>query len=236
MGRAVLPPLCVFALGVVLLVGCQEVVHTVALTVTVVEAPSFEDIVEGPPLAGVELCEADTANCETTDSVGFASIRLPANRAVSYTLSKDGYVPYLIGDVTDETFTGATSGPWPMARDESAEDFSGLNMIPYPWQGGRVVLRTFPAAEGVTFDLVGQRATAYYATEDGVPTLGLTATTSDGQGGFFQVTAGEYQFEFGGAATGCVPGLARPGDSATRIDVSVRVGYFNFGSMNCDEP
>ena len=62
------------------------------LSVTVTDAPSFEDF-SGPPLEGVELCETDTTNCAMTDADGLASLMLPTDQEVSYTLSKEGYVP-----------------------------------------------------------------------------------------------------------------------------------------------
>jgi len=224
---------CLFALGAVALVGCQEVVHTVELTVTATEAPSLEDLWEGPQLAGVELCQTDTTNCAVTDSVGFAQITLPANQEISYTLKKEGYVSYLVGDVSDETVEGTT---WPMASVELATLAADLLEIAYPWTGGAVALSlpTSSPRAGVTYDIMNGTATAYYFDEAGTPTLDLTATTSNGHGGFVEVSPGEPQFEFGGTATNCVPSVAWPGDAPNRIRVPVRVGYQSYGSMNCD--
>ena len=46
---------------------------TTLLSVTITEAPSLDDqLFEGPPLEGAELCEADTTNCATSDAEGQA--------------------------------------------------------------------------------------------------------------------------------------------------------------------
>jgi hypothetical protein len=150
-------------------------------------------------------------------------------------VAKDGYIPYLVGDVTDETFRAST---WPMLSDELLGDWSATNLIPYPWENGAIALTAFPRMAGATFDLVGATATAYYDDEAGTPTLGLTATASSGDGGFIEVPVppGEYQVEFGGTATNCVPSIAWPGDAANRIKVPVRAGYFSYGFMTCDAP
>ena len=231
MGRSVLHPLCVCALGAVALVGCHEVVHTVDLTVSVTEVLSPDDVRGGPPLGGVELCETDTANCATTDAIGFAQITLPADQEISYTLSKDGYGPFLLADVTDEAFDGTTPS---MRSDALLSDFSEILMIQYPWAGGSLFLRERDLMAGVTFDLTGETAQAYYLDEEGMPALDLTATTTNGRGGFVELSPGEHQVEFGGTATNCIPHLGWPGNAANRVTVPVRAGHITIVSMQCD--
>ena len=235
MERSVFHCACVFALGAGPLVGCTDVVQTVTLTVTTTEAPSFDaELGRGPLLEGVELCETDTTNCATTDATGAAQIDLPANQAVSYTVSKDGYGPYLAVDVTDETFRAST---WPMLSDALLTDNAAALGIEYPWTGGAIALAVFPPTAGVTFDLVVPDETAkrYYVDEAGAPTgLDLTETTLWGRGAFVELSPGEHEVEFGGNPTNCIPGLAWPGDAANRITVPVRVGYISNGSMHCD--
>ena len=222
MGRSVLHWVSVCALGALPLVGCTDVFETVTLSVTVTEAPSFDgNIFGGPPLEGVELCETDTTNCATTDPNGVAQIELPANQEISFTLEKEGYVPLLVGDVTDGTLPSQT---WAMASDELAADFSEINMIPYPWKGGIVGLAVLPRMAGVTFDLVDETARGFYADEEGSWSLDATATTSTGLGGFVEVPPGEYQVEFGGTATFCAPVVAWPGDAATESRSPSKLG------------
>jgi hypothetical protein len=89
----------------------------------------------------------------------------------------------------------------------------------------------------VTYDLVDATPDGYYQDEAGIPTPDLTATTSDGRGGFVEVSAGEHEVEFGGTATTCTLGFGWPADAANRIRVPIRVGYITAGIMNnCDAP
>ena len=232
LGRSVLYWVWVFALVAVSLVGCQEVVVTVPLVVTTLEPQDFNG--GGPPIEGVKVCETDTDNCAVTDGNGEATIHMPANEEVSYTLEKEGYWPYLVRDVTDETFRDSN---WPMYSDELMADFAEALMIRPPLTG-LLSLQALSAGSrgangtaGITFDLMNETAVGFYNEEDWTPTLDLTATTSAGLGGFVEVPPGEYQVEFGGT---CIPDLAWPGDAANRIEVPVRAGYFNYSTMTCD--
>lgn len=202
------------------------------LTVTVVEVRSFTG--PRPAFEGAELCETDTTNCDTTEATGMAMIEVSPDEEISYTVSADGFLPYLLSDVTDETFRGTF---WPMFSDELTEDFSDALMTPYPWTDGAVFLQVHPNMEGVTFELLNQAAKQYYSEEaEGDWSLDLTSTTSVGTGGFVEVPPGVYQVEFGGTATNCTPEIAWPGDAPNRIRVQVRVGHAGYGSMRCDEP
>lgn len=64
----------------------------------------------------------------------------------------------------------------------------------------------------------------------------MTATTSVGRGGFYDVTTGMREVQYGGAITTCTPGIAWPGTGANQIRVPVRDGHISYGSMSCDQP
>jgi hypothetical protein len=187
------------------------------------------------PAEGVEVCETDTINCVETDADGEARLTLPRDEVVSYTLSKDGYTPWLVADVTEPGFAAVNSTGWIMFSEAQMAELAADLMMPYPWTGGWIALRAFPRMAGVTFDLVGETATGYYNDEAGTVRLDLTATTSGGDGGFLEVTPGEHQLEFGGTATGCVASFAWPGDAPNQIKVPVKVGYITWGTMRCDD-
>ena len=209
---------------------------TVTLNVTTTEAQSLSPI--GPALEGVRLCEADTTNCATTDSDGMASIELPADEEVSYTLEKDGYAPYLVADVTDDALF--QNGPWAMYSDALIEELLGELGVASP-MGGQLILRAVSGSviegiAGITFELVDETATPFYNQQDWTPSFDLTATTSIGQGGFVELATGEYQVEYGGTAANCSVQIGWPGDAAGRVEVPVRVGHISFGTMVCDEP
>ena len=200
------------------------------LFATATDAQNFGEL-GGPPLEGVEVCESDTDNCATTNENGKATIELPGNREVSYTLSKDGYRSRLHADVTDKALYDV---PAPMYSDAVLAEFVEINMIPSPWTGGALILLTLPRRAGVTFDLVDATAQAYFLDAAGTPTLELTATSTNGRGGFVEVPAGEYQVEFGGTVTDCVADLGWPGDAANRIKLPVKTGYITIATMGCD--
>jgi hypothetical protein len=191
----------------------------------------------GPPLAGVEVCETDTSNCTTSDDGGIASLQLRANREISYTMTKDGHMPWMAGDVTDEAFQDEGWPGFPMYPDEYIREFAEANMMAYPLTGGLTSHHMNPAATaGVTYELIDEAGRTYYLDDDPARTMrfDLTATTPDGFGGFWEVPAGAHQVEFGGTATNCTGALAWPGDAPNRVKVPVRVGHITLASMNCD--
>jgi hypothetical protein len=206
----------------------------VLLTATVTEAPSIDDkLFDGPPLEGVELCEADTTNCATTNVLGLAEIMVPANEEVAYTVSKEGFVPYFIGDVSEPPSIGST---WPMIRDALMAVEAARVEITWPSDDGLVAVAAFPLQAGVVWDVDDETTTVYYMDEDSIARTDLTETTSTGRGGFYNATAGTRVVDFGGAATNCTPGIAWPGTEANQIRVPVRAGHIGYGSMTCDEP
>jgi hypothetical protein len=208
---------------------------TVELSLTTYEGDGWG---LGPPFEGVEVCQTDTPNCTTSDANGQARLLLPANQEISYTMKKDGYMSWIAGDVTDETFGDEGRPGYPMFPDQQVEDFAAANGIPYPLTGGVTSHHMNPVSTaGVTYDLVDETARGYYVDDDPARNLrfDLTATTSDGFGGFWEVTPGEdHQVEFGGAATNCTVALAWPGDGPNRVKVPVKVGFWTLASMNCD--
>ncbi len=214
--------------------GAAGMGGTVALTATVTEAPSIDcELFDGPALEGVELCEADTTNCALTNAAGFAQIMVPANQEVTYTLSKDGFAPYAIGDVSEPPSIGST---WPMLSDALMEAEGERVGFAWPSDDGLLPLAAFPLQAGVTWEIDDGTATVYYMDEACLAQTDLTATTSGGRGGFYDVSVGVREIEFGGAAANCTPGIAWPGSAANQIRVPVRAGHFGYGSMNCDAP
>ena len=205
---------------------------TVELFLITYEGDGWE---AGPPLEGVEVCQTDTTNCTTSDVNGQVLLSLPANQEISYTLTKDGHMGWMAGDVTDERF-GAEGGPrLPMFTNEQIEAFAEANAIPYPLTGGVTSHHMNPVRiAGVTYDLVDTTGLEYYVDDDVTHRFDLTATTSEGFGGSWEVPPGDHQVEFGGAATNCSVAIAWPGNAPNRVKVPVKVGFFTLASMNCD--
>ena len=261
MERSVLRWVCIFALVALPVAGCSDETTaaggtggsgtggdggtggmggdggtggTVELSLTTYEGDGWTI---GPPFGGVEVCQTDTGNCVTSDVNGEARLLLPANQEISYTVKKDGYMSWMAGDVTDETFGDEGRPGYPMFPNQQIEDFAAANGIPYPLTGGATSHHMNPVSTaGVTYDLVDETARGYYTDNDEArtPRFDLTATTSHGFGGFLEVTPGDHQVEFGGAATNCTVALAWPGDAPNRVKVPVKVGFFTLASMNCD--
>ena len=200
----------------------------------------------GPhPLEGVQMCEADTDNCATSNAIGYAEIELPVNQEVTITLEKDGYASFVVGDVSDDTYERLTSRR--LYTNQQMEAIATELGVAYPWTGGIVGLVRFPDEHAdVSFIPVGSTMTEvgesfYYDAATEQYSLELTATTSIaqswllalGQGGYTDVTPGEQQFEFSEAAGTCRPSWAWPGDAPNTIRVPVREGFRTYGSMVC---
>ena len=213
--------------------GSGGMAGTVELSLTTYEADGWG---LGPRFEGVEVCQTDTTNCTTSDVNGVARLLLPANQEISYTVTKDGYMGWMAGDVTDETFGDEGRPGYPMYPDQQIADFAQANMIPYPLTGGVTSHHMNPTrTAGVTYDLVDATGLEYYLDDDAERTLrfDLTATTTDGFGGSWEVPPGNHQVEFGGVATNCTVALAWPGDAPNRVKVPIKVGFFTLASMNC---
>jgi len=245
---------CVFTLGAVPLAGCTEVVEFRTYRWSVTE--SLPDL-NASPSEGVEICEAGTDNCDTTDFLGEAELHVPPNQEVSFTLEKEGYGPILVPDVSDETYGPGGNGlpnvaPFRIFPTEQLEVVAQQVGTTYPWEGGVVGLTLVQGPEGragVTFtpvgstlDMVGEPFYFDAATEQ--YSLDLEATTARGQGnllplilgGFTEVTPGEQEFEFGGTAGDCdrISWAWPVKNEPNRIRVPVRAGYLTYGSIVCD--
>lgn len=229
---------CVFVatLGMVALVGCQEVTspNTAPLTLFLFEFVSPGQ--RGPPLEGVQVCETDTDNCEVSSSIGLATIELPVDRESSYTLEKVGYAPYLVPIVVSED--GAEYDFQMVTEQFIAEQYDRL-MSPYlSDRAGNVgFLLNVPLA-GATFDLIDGMGKAYYEDEEGRWSADLISTTSTGEGGFVEVGPGEYEAAYGGAAKGCAANLKLgwPGNSDNSIRFPVRAGHRTLAEFTCPPP
>ena len=215
--------------------GAGGVDGTITLTATVTEAPSLDaDMFTGPPLEGVELCETDTTNCATTGADGTASIMIAASQEFSFTLSKEGYAPYLAGDVSDVPVLSV--GNYPMISDALMEAES--ERLTFEWPSnttGLVGLAVFPLRAGVMWEIDDEGAIGYYHDADGVAQTDLTATTDSGRGGFYEASEGVREVDFGGAIPTCTVRTAWPTETVNRIRVPVQAGHISFGSMDCDE-
>jgi hypothetical protein len=239
----------IFGVWVLPLVGCVEVEPPSSVTglMRVVEyqgedndVPPIETNNPGlPALEGVEVCENNTTNCDRTNADGQATLQLPINEEVSYTLTKDAYTPTLQAEVTDpgDVGTGTTQTISPkvtMWSEELRSNWFESLLSPYPQRGtGTIYVFMNPAIEGATFELIGATGEAFYEAALDDPRLDLEATTSMGTGGFVEVGPGEFQIELGGTATRCLPIRAWPGDARNRIRVPVEAGHFTVASVAC---
>jgi len=215
--------------------GCAEVAGPPEGFVPVaIRVEDWPGIPRGLP--DVELCQTDTANCVTTDANGKAKLWLPVGET-SYTARKEGYGPYLKAlvvpvDGLDHEFS--------MGSDSALESLYGEVMSPYPHPDtGRITCSVGFA--GVTFDLFDAagnkvRAEQYFSAAGPTWSLDPTATTTAGEGGFLQVSPGEYQIQFGGTADDCVEILAWPGRSQSNaIRFPVGAGHITQVNASCSE-
>jgi len=220
--------LAVFPIG-----GCNEV--TAPTT-----APLDLTIQDGErALEGVQLCQTDTRNCDLSDADGHVTIDLPIGQETSYTYEREGYDSRLIPYVMPES---GVSMFWIMTEDVFLADlYEGVDS-PYPRiDRGEIYILLNPPIAGATFTLRGAATSkAYYQVgtasgNDATLRLDLTATTSDGRGGFLEVPPGtSFRVEFGGTAKDCVPsGSGWPGDVENSVRTPVREDYTSFLIVRC---
>jgi hypothetical protein len=187
------------------------------------------------PVEGLQLCETDTANCAMTDADGAAAIELPVDREISYTMEKEGFIKHLRADV----LAGDEFLPTPVTTDAQAAPQYELVMSPYPIQGtGSIIAQSFSDEEGrqgiagATFELIGATGKAFYTDEEGKWSVGLTATTSRGVGGFVEVSPDEHEMRISGVEN-CQVLRGWPSDSENTIRFPVREGYHAIIRWHC---
>jgi len=187
------------------------------------------------PLEGAQLCETDATNCVVTDETGSATIELPFDQEVSFTVTKEGYTADLIAVVIPPTGWSGQVLTMPPAR--WAKNQHERVMSPYPMRGtGTISMEVYPEFAGATFELIEATGKAFYWDEQARWSLDLTETTSVGKGGFAEVTPGVFHVEFGGAAESCIPGWGWPGDLEKSIRYPVQEGYITIATATCPLP
>jgi hypothetical protein len=229
--RVVVRLWCVFALLVLPTAGCSDgtIPENGRLVVTVSSWDAEAEV--RVPLAGAELCQAGTTNCTTTYSSGVATIEVPSDQEIAYTLERQGHASYLYADIVP---SGGSQPKLVMLTDQLLASQHARLMSPYPPQGeGEIAIELHPPLAGATFTLVGTTGKAYYVDDERNWSADLTATTSQGRGGFLEVSPGTFQVEIGGTVQGCTPGLGWPGDAERRIEVPIQEGYRTFATVKC---
>ena len=235
------------AFGACFIGGCSDVDAPLdRVEVQVLVKDSFEQT----GLEGAQVCEMGTAvpNCETTDTSGAATLRLPANQELSYSVEKEAYGSILYPVVTGSTSANLDSNMW---SDESLTNVFTDLRSPYPFSNtGAIGLIITPRFAGATFELVNATGTSFYEDEEDNWRLDLEGTTLGGTGrrtafgvgGFVEVPPGTFQVEIGGTAQDCaisvVGGAQRgwPGDAPNRVRVPVREGFFTRVVLLCPAP
>jgi len=242
---------CVCALGLVPLVGCSDTngdggsggtagtggtagnggtggADTASVVFFIRE---FVPGVPAEPLEGVEICETGATNCVTTNATGNATLELPVDQEVSYTLEKEGYASYLDSDIISATPGDVAVG---MVTVQRLADMYALVMSPYPMEGtGSIFIDTTEPLAGATFELLDTTGKTFYRDEDLNWSLDLTATTSGSGGGFVEVSPGVFQVGIGGTAGSCELFRGWPGDVEGNIKVPVREGYLSRAILVC---
>ncbi len=197
------------------------------------------------PLEGVQACQTGTTRCAITDEGGNATLQMPVDREISFTVEKEGYGSQLRADVIPAT---GTYIPFDIGTDASREANFEVLMSPYPMEGtGAIYAQADHGPQGIdpiagaTFEILGTTAKAYYVDEDEdenqfwSPSPGLIVTTTEvGHGGFVEVSPGEHLIEIGGAAENCavVRGWVSPSENTIRVPV--QEGHLTVARVDCD--
>lgn len=245
------PLLCGCVLSAALLLGCgangvDGGSDLVPASLYVFEfTPTFAEV----PIQGAMICQVGADNCVATNRAGKLTIYFPADQEIAFTVEKEGYGPWVVGNVTDEHFPEG-DGRTPMYTHEYLATVAETLETPYPWEGGIVALvRWFSPNSGVKFLPVGPTAEQvgdafYFDAASRQYSLDVEATPfflglADGplgEGGFTEVVPGVQQFEFVGTAGNCPhASWGWPGDAPNRVKVPVIEGYTTYGSVRCDD-
>jgi len=181
-------------------------------------------------LEGVEVCQADTTNCVTTNVNGSGLLSLPVDEEVTLTVEKEGYGSQLGSEIVPATGSYTSFAP---LTDAFYEERHEQMMSPYPMEGtGTITMNLLGSSGQATFELIGETGKPfYYGAEGWDPDL--PHTRGGAGGGFVEVAPGEYQIEIDGPES-CVVVRGWPGDSDTRIRLPVRAGYVSTARINCD--
>ena len=221
--------LLIVALFLYPVLGCDSGSSSVGTLTVIVDGWNAEADAR-VSLEGVELCEAGTPNCATTNADGVGSIDLPIDEEITYTLVKEGYASYLFADIVPAS---GFQLEFLMLTDELLASQYERLMSSYPPEGeGEIAIELHPTFAGVTFDLETS-GKGYYVDETEAWSSDLTETSSEGRGGFLEVEPGSFQIELGGTAEGCAAGLAWPGNVENSIRVPVLEGHRTFATANC---
>jgi hypothetical protein len=216
---------------VLLIVGCNEV--STATTATL--AVTISDPGLGIRLEGVEVCDLETGRCVMTDAEGRAQLDFPVGAQISITATKEGYASYLVPKVLDTSiYRGLNLQLDMVSTAEVAKQHDRIG-APYPMRdtGTVVVVLLQNKIAGATFELVGATGTPFYHDEEGHWSPSLGATTSWGDGGFAEISHGEFQVNVGGAAWRCGVVHAWPGNDDDSVRFPVRVGFVTVASVLC---
>lgn len=185
------------------------------------------------PLEDARFCETGTPNCDWTDADGRAVIELQVGEQTSFTLVADRHMSHLVPFVMPSV-VGYSDVQVMSTDDYMVTQFERLTTA-YPMRGtGAIIIARFPYAAGATFELKDATGRRFYTDDEGWWSLDLEETTSDGRGGFVEITpGGPYEVVFGGSAEGCTPIWGWPGDARNSFRFPVLENYMTVVSLLC---
>jgi hypothetical protein len=194
---------------------------------------------EGPPIAGVEVCQLASNNCALSDENGNYELPLLMNREVALSHLKDGFGPVLVA-----RFSGMEDlvGNVVMATDAVLGEFASELDTPYPLvDTGALMVTTYrgPSADGnriagVSYALLGSNGRSYYLDDSGVPQTSLTQTQTPGAGGFVELAPVTVTLQLSGAAVNCTSEESWPAAASNAFRLPIRAGFITQSTINCE--
>jgi len=216
--------------------GCQEVIDNTAERSFVATV----GITDNTFVEGARACVegADPDNCVMTNEDGRATLMLPRNQEVVWTLTKEDYASYVLADDTGDEWVPDT-----VTVTMITDSWARRVAVPFgrthpPVGTGIVVVGATEPVVGAELRLVdgSGEEEVFYSDPDYTPQPDLDHMTSSGVGGFFDVEPGEVEVEILGETDHCRAELGWQTSANNRMRVPVREGRHTYATFRCEPP
>lgn len=193
----------------------------------------------GSGINGVSVCARGIdVQCATSDDGGeFLLDHLPEDRDIVVTMRKDGHLPTAYHHHTslDQEWRKTLMSDAivnQMTNRADTEQVPGLGHAMFIlWSGPDY--DSFERVEGVSFTVSPGGGEHFYQAGGGFPDPDLTATSSSGGGGAFNLEPGDYALSFSGSGLVCEPWFSHAFEPGDPVPVTVFADMASYVDLVC---